>query len=170
MKRQLMTIAFACLFMIVNAQAKKKANKDTERWRYEIECVGVGKPGTNLIKVWSYSKKPHIAIEQAKKNAIHGVVFKGFAKGSRGCFAQKAIVKDINTQDEKKDFFKDFFKSKDGKFMRFVQITNEGGVTNNDIIKLKKEYKIGVVLLVDRDALRKYLENEKIIRGLSSGF
>lgn len=154
----------------LSAQAKKKANKDTEHWRYEVECVGVGKPGTNLIKVWSYSKKPHIAIDQAKKNAVHALLFKGFAKGERGCFAQDALVKDFSIQDKKEAFFKDFFNSKDGKYMRFVQITEEKGITSNDVVKLKKEYKIGIVVLVDRNALRQYLEDEKIIRGLNTGF
>ena len=41
---------------VVNAQAKKKANKDTENWRYEIECVSTGAQGSYLIKVWSFSK------------------------------------------------------------------------------------------------------------------
>jgi predicted homoserine dehydrogenase-like protein len=170
MKNLLLMMMLVSFSIALNAQAKKKANNDTEHWRYEIECVGVGKPGTNLIKVWSYSKKPLVAIEQSKKNAVHALMFKGFAKGSRGCFEQDAIIKDMSVQDEKEDFFEEFFKSKDGKFMRFVQVTEEIGVTNNDVVKLKKEYKIGVVVLVDRDALRKYLEDEKIISGLNSIF
>ena len=36
--------------------AKKKANKDTKSWRYEIEGVSQGVQGTYLIKVWSFSK------------------------------------------------------------------------------------------------------------------
>ena len=60
------------------AQAKRKANKDTKIWRYEIEGVSQGTQGTYLIKVWSYSKKPKVAIEQAKKNAVHGVIFRGY--------------------------------------------------------------------------------------------
>lgn len=171
MKKQLLVLLFIAFAIIsLNAQARKKANKDTDKWRYEIECVGVGKPGTNLLKVWSYSKKPHIAIEQAKKNAVHGIIFKGFAKGANACFAQKALVKDINVSDTKESFFKDFFDMKNGKFLRFVQISEEAGISNRDVLKLKKEYKVGLVVLVDRDALRKYLEEEKIIRGLNSGF
>ena len=53
--------------VVLYSQAKKKANKDTENWRYEIEVVQTGTQGTYLIKVWSYSKKPAVAIEQAKK-------------------------------------------------------------------------------------------------------
>ena len=56
------------------AQKNNKANKDTEAWRYEIESVQTGTQGSYLIKVWSYSKKPDVAIEQAKKNAVHGII------------------------------------------------------------------------------------------------
>jgi len=31
-----------------NAQSKKKANKDTEAWRYEIEVVQTGTQGTYI--------------------------------------------------------------------------------------------------------------------------
>ncbi len=56
-KASLLTSIMLLFAFTSNAQInkKKKANKDTENWRYEIECVGIGKPGTKVIKVWSYS-------------------------------------------------------------------------------------------------------------------
>ena len=40
-----------------NAQkGKKKADKQTVAWRYELEAVQTGTKGTYQIKVWSYSK------------------------------------------------------------------------------------------------------------------
>ena len=72
------TVKITCLLLIVLAgfatettAQKRKADKDTQNWIYEIEPVAVGSQGSYLIKVWSYSKKPVIAIEQAKKNAVH---------------------------------------------------------------------------------------------------
>lgn len=50
-----------------SARKQRKADEATKAWRYEIECVGIGKDGTYLIKVWSYSKNPTIATTQAKK-------------------------------------------------------------------------------------------------------
>ena len=63
-------LGMLCVTSLVSAQARKKADKDTEEWRYEIEVVQTGTQGTYLIKVWSYSKKADVAIEQAKKNAV----------------------------------------------------------------------------------------------------
>ena len=150
------------------AQTNAKANKDTENWRYEIEAVGVGVQGTYLIKVWSYSKKPDVAIEQAKKNAVHGIIFKGFA-GKQGIPGKSALTNNVNLEQEKAEFFKPFFAD-GGKYMKFVTITNDGAVGSGDRLKVGKEYKIGVIVSVNVAALRKDLEDAGIIKGLSSGF
>ncbi len=152
----------------VFAQAKKKANRDTEAWRYEIEGVGEGKSGTYLIKVWSYSKKPVIAIEQAKKNAIHGIIFRGYAGNGR-IESQSALAANANLEQEKSDFFEPFF-SDGGKYMKFISTTNDGAIAAEDIMKIGKEYKIGVVVSVQKDNLRKDLEQAGIIKSLNAGF
>jgi len=162
-----MLISFS---LSVNAQAKKKANKDTEQWRYEIECVGTGVQGTYLIKVWSYSKKPDVAIEQAKKNAVHGIIFKGYAGGKNGCTSQKSLARNPNLEQEQETFFKGFFAD-GGKYMKFVSFAADAAVAASDIMKVgRKEYKIGVVVSVKKDELRKDLETAGIIKGLASGF
>ena len=154
--------------VVSNAQAKRKANKDTEAWRYEIECVGIGTEGTYVIKVWSYSKKPKIAIEQAKKNAIHGVIFKGYG-GAQGCTPQKPLANNPAIEDEKEDFFNDFF-AEGSKYMKYVGVAGDGEINSGDVLKIGKEYKIGVIVSVQKDYLRKDLEAAGIIKGLSSGF
>ena len=149
-------------------QARRKADKDTEQWRYEIQCAGVGQDGTYLVKVWSYSKRGEVAIEQAKKNAVHGVIFKGFL-GLEGCSSQKAIATDPNIETEKKEFFETFFED-GGKYMKYVTVSSDGLISADDRKKVGKEYKIGVVVSVMKDALRKELEVAGVIRSLSSGF
>lgn len=157
------------LFSIsVFGQAKKKANKDTNQWRYEIEVVSVGAPGTYLIKVWSYSKKPQIAIEQAKKNAVHGIIFTGFV-GKQGVGGQKPLTNNVNLEQEKAEYFKSFFAD-GGKYMKFVNISNDGSIAAEDRLKVGKEYKIGVIVSVNTSALRKDLEDAGIIKSLDSGF
>ena len=153
---------------VLNAQARRKADKDTEAWRYEIEVVQTGTQGTYLIKVWSYSKKPDVAIEQAKKNAVHGIIFKGFT-GKSSVPGQKALTDNVNLEEEKADFFKPFFDN-GGKYMKFVSTSNDGAVAAEDRMKIGKEYKVGVVLSVNVSALRKDLEEAGIIKSLGAGF
>lgn len=171
-KKVLVTILVVVSFSFsANAQkAKKKADNDTEYWRYEIECVSTGIEGTYLIKVWSYSKKPDVAIEQAKKNAVHGIVFQGYAGGAQGCSSQKPLSRNPNLEIEQKDFFKEFFAD-GGKYMKYVSLSTDGSVASGDRLKVsKKEYKIGVIVSVRKDELRKDLETAGVIRGLTAGF
>jgi len=43
--------------------------------RYDIEMAEIGEPGTLVVKVWCYNKKPQVSEDIAKKNAIKGVLF-----------------------------------------------------------------------------------------------
>ncbi len=169
MKHLLITFLSVILFSYTgSAQARKKAEKDTKEWRYEIEGVQQGVSGTYLIKVWSYSKKRDVALEQAKKNAVHGIVFRGYAGTSR-VSGQSPLVSNPNIEEEKADFFEAFFAD-GGKYMKFVSLTSDGAVAAEDIMKVGKEYKVGVLISVRKEDLRKDLENAGIIKGLSSGF
>ena len=163
----LMAVSFSGA-LSAQAIAKNKANIDTEKFRYEIECVSVGASGSYLVKVWSYSKKPNVAIEQAKKNAVHGVIFKGFTGAGAGC-TQKPLASSPSIEEEKEEYFNNFFAD-GGKYMKFVSVSGDGSVAAEDRLKVGKEYKIGVVISVSKDNLRKDLEDAGIVKGLSSGF
>lgn len=172
--KSLMVVATLVVSMLAGnsalAQAGRKADKDTKKWRYEVQCVGVGNEGTKLIKVFSYSKKANVAIEQAKKNAIHAMIFQGFnGDASSGCPTQKPLTSNPALEQEKADFFDAFFAD-GGKYMKFVSVSGDGTIAPEDRMKVGKEYKIGVVVSVMYDLLRKDLEAAGIIRGLSSGF
>ena len=167
-KTSLLFLLIMSLTFSITAQSKRKADKDTEAWRYEIEVVQTGTQGTYLIKVWSYSKKPDVAIEQAKKNAVHGIIFKGFT-GTQSVPGQKALTSNVNLEEEKADFFKPFFAD-GGKYMKFVSMSTDGAVAAEDRMKIGKEYKMGVIVSVNVSALRKDLEAASIIKSLDSGF
>jgi len=145
-------------------QAQKKANKQTSEFRYEITCEGVGVQGTYLVKVWSFSKKPTVAAEQSKKNAVHGILFKGFAGNGQKCPSQRAIAPNPTIEQDHTDFFRKFF-SNGGDYMKYVNVS--GGT---EVLKVGKEYKVGVVVSVSKDQLRKDLEAAGVIKGLGTGF
>ncbi len=164
----------------MNAQRRQKlADKDTYEWEYDIQCYGsTARQGHKLVKVWSYSKEKSIATLQAKKNAVHGIIFKGYAGEGRVCKFSDPLMNKELTDKEYKAFFKNFFLD-DGDFNRFVtQATDhKGAIEVQKLMKNKKEkkekfhqYKIGVVVNVASNALRKHLEKEGIINSLSNGF
>lgn len=148
---------------------RKKSKKDTHNFRYEIECNDTGARGTVAIKVFSYSKKPDIAIEAAKRNAVHGIIFKGFPRAGK-CQKKDPLARNPNLEQEYEEFFKEFFKD-GGKYLKFVNASTDGAIEGGDISKIsKREYKIGINVSVNRSALEKDLISAKIIEGLGSRF
>lgn len=165
--KKAITVIFLFITILGFSQ-KRKADKDTETWRYEIEAVQTGVTGTYVIKAWSYSKNPNVAIEQSKKNAIHGVIFRGFA-GKAGVPGKGPLANDPNLEIEKAEFFESFFDD-GGKYLKFVSLTNDGAVAAEDRIRVGKEYKIGVLVSIKIADLRKDLEAAGIIKSLDNGF
>lgn len=170
-KHSFVLIALLVIGTNVNAQWKKeKANKDTKSWRYDIECEGIAKQGSKLVKVWSYSKNGKYAKSQAMKNAVHGIIFKGFSGGPMGCTQSRPLINDPGVEADHKDFFDSFFLD-GGEYLRYVSAATDGNIAAGDRLKVSnREYKIGVVVNVMTDQLRKKLEIEGIIKELNSGF
>ncbi|MBQ4393726.1 MAG: hypothetical protein II825_00305 [Paludibacteraceae bacterium] len=165
MRKFLLSLLVVALALPVSAGIRqKKANKDTNQFRYEIECAGNAIQGTYLVKVWSYSKKASVAENQCRKNAVHGVIFKGYG-GGQGCVSQRPMANQPGIENQYKDYFNSFF-AEGGEFQKYASIME--GTT--EIVKVGKEYKVGVVVSVRKDDLRKALEAAGIIRGLNSGF
>lgn len=133
--------------------------------RYEIEMAEVGEPGTLVVKVWCYNKKPQISEDVAKMNAIKGVLFKGVSDSGRKK-GRKALVED--GYDNHKDYFDDFFK--EGKYANYSRVALNNYVEQNNLIKVGKLYKIGKIVVISYNDLRKQLEEDKIIKGLNYGF
>ena len=157
-------LLFACLFMTACGTAKKLADTQTQQFRYEMECAGNGVQGTYLVKVWSFSNRIDVALEQCRKNAVHGVIFKGYT-GRDGCVSQRPIASTPGVEMEHREFFDSFFAD-GGEWQKYVTLT-EG---TQEVIDLGKEYKVGVVVSVAKDDLRRALEAAGVIRSLSAGF
>jgi hypothetical protein len=158
----LLVVAF-CLPVMAGIR-QKKADKDTNQFRYEIECAGNAIQGTYLVKVWTYSRSAGIAENQCRKNAVHGVIFKGYG-GGQGCVSQRPMAAQPGIENQYKDYFDSFFAD-GGEFQKYASIMS--GTT--ETVRVGKEYKVGVVVSVRKDDLRKALEAAGILKKLNSGF
>ena len=164
MKKLLLSLLVVALCMPVWAGAKKKADKDTNQFRYEIECAGNAIQGTYLVKVWTYSRKAAVAENQCRKNAVHGVIFKGYG-GGQGCVSQRPMANTPGVETQYSEYFNRFFAD-GGEFQKYASIMP--GTT--ETVKVGKEYKVGVVVSIRKDDLRRALEAAGIIKGLNNGF
>ncbi len=151
-------ILLLCLFSIPTVGGAKEPPSS----KYDIESAEVGKQGTYLIKVYVYTKKGGASIEDFKYAAVHGVIFRGFS--GKGYSSQKPLAS-ADSETEHKDFYSSFFG--DGKHLAYAEVVTP----SCDRVKIsKKEYKVGAIVSVSKDELRKALEAAGVVRSLNSGF
>ena len=146
-------IIFSILFFI-SCNAQKEL--------YSIECISVENEGFVKLKLLNYVKPTKFKIEDASKDAIKALLYSGYS--STNCPTQKPLLKETTDLDNFKKIEKDFF-SKNGKWKTFTR--NSLDIDN---VKTEKTTIKEFEIMVNKDQLRKYLEEQKIIKSLTTGF
>ena len=147
-------ITLISLFLIISCKAKKEL--------YNIECVSIENEGYVKLKIGNYVKPTEFNIESASKDAIKAVLYSGYS--STNCQTQKPILKESSDIDNFKNIESNFF-SANGKWKTFVRNSLDSNNIKTDNTD-NKEF----VIMVNKDQLRKYLEEQKIIKSLNTGF
>ena len=134
-------------------------------YSYQTECVTIENDGYVTIKIWDTKKGDNYKPEQARKDAIHAILYSGIAQGI-GCPTQKPILNKTEEQENFKKIEKSFF-AKNGKWSIFTRSsTTETTLPINLGVKNWKVYQVSV----SKNELRNYLEEQKIINRLNTGF
>lgn len=154
MKRKLLLALFVLLAFVTNAIAQHSD--------YEIYSNGQGKNGAYYVKVTTVVKKVKDAKDELRRDAVHGVLFRGIMSAEDGGASQKPIVSDPDIEKTKAEFFNAFWNEK--AYERYVSIT-ESSFTS---AKVKKGFEVSALILVNKEALQKYLEESGIIKGFSN--
>jgi hypothetical protein len=146
----LMTLVFAC---------KPKQVISTNAFlNYEVTSAGVGAQGTSLVKAWGQGKKKADAIEDAKRNAIHALIFKGIPNSSD----MRPLVPTPGAEQQHRNYFDAFF-AENGTYQKFASVDADSW-DKVDRISTGKGYKYGVVVVVQRDQLIRELEAAGIMK------
>lgn len=132
---------------------------------YQTECVTLEADGYIIIKIWDTKKGSRYKHNKAKKDAIHAILFSGIS-GGNGCSTQPPILNKSEEQEKFKTIEKSFF-SKKGKWIMFTRSSaTESTLPTNLGAKNWKVYQVSI----SKNELRKYLEEQKIIKSLTNGF
>lgn len=168
-------LAICCIFLLgaMSWGCSKKLS-----YTYETEALEQGKKKTVLLKVYSYGESVDEAIERAKMDAVHAVIFKGIP----GSNVEDPLVDDPQkAQKEHSEFFKEFFGvelldkrlrekggvrygPKSADYRLYVERSNDGSINPEDRVKVDGGYKVGVAVSVNHASLRKRLEKEGIVK------
>ena len=113
--KTLLLIACVLFSSLAQAQvvAQKKADRETGEWRYELQAaVGQASNGSALVRVWTYSKKAQVASDQSAKNAVHGILFKGYPDSNDGVriVGRAPMIADPAVEAQNAEYFDNFFK------------------------------------------------------------
>lgn len=132
---------------------------------YEVECLGVELDGSQTLRVWGVGRNKKDAVEQAKKNAVRVVLFKGIQGGLKGCNT-KPVVFEVNAEEKYEDYFNVFFMD-GGEYSKYISMKDEKRVNlfKKDKEKEKSQHfvKYGVTVRVLRGELKKRLENDNVL-------
>ena len=160
----LLIVPINSLFSQTNSN-RKVTEERTRNWQYESECFESGGAGSSyLIQVTSYVGDVRLALNQAKKNAIHAVLFKGVAGNDIGCTAKEPLIKN-GVYNDNFEYFEDFFYNT-RQYNQFATLPS-GSAESTEKLK-RKMYKATYAISVNVDDLRKKLEYDKIIEPMGA--
>ena len=158
MKKILILITTACL--IVGCGSKQPPRLATYQ-KQEIECLGVEGDGSQTIRVTGTGRSRGDAIEQAMKDAVNAVIFKGIRGGMQGCDA-RPLVNELNARDKYADYFDPFFMDR-GTYRDYVSMMDRKP-GSNDIQSNRSFMNVRITVRVYRSELRARLREDGIIK------
>lgn len=133
----------------------------------EVEIAEISKDdGVLLLRVYCFNKKPNIPDETFRMQAVHNLLYNGVSSSGRKQGRPPLVDKNAATSNEA--FLKSFFDNK--LYDNFSSIAINGYVNTGNLVKEGKLYRVGKLVKVNEEALRKYLEENNIIRALDDGF
>ena len=164
MKQQLLVVIItgSLLFLL---SACKTNNTSYSYYSYQTQCLGVELDGSQTLKVWGNGTNRRDAVEQAKKNAIRDVLFKGNFIGNREC-QTRPLMLEVNAQEKYERYFNVFFRD-GGDFTRFVSLKDERlveRIVRSSDTRNRDQSSYTVVVRVLRDELREQLIRDGILR------
>lgn len=138
--------------------------KGAGNYTYETECMGTEGDGTQTLKAWGNGRNREDAIEQAKKNGVRDVLFKGIRNGKQEC-NQKPVLFDVNIREKKEDYFNAFFAD-DGPYKEFTTGEDGSDMHRSVVANRKKagdQVTYGVVIRVQRAKLQERMIQDQIM-------
>ncbi len=150
-------LLFASIFSAVTLCAKDEPPV------YYVESAGTGAQGTYLLKVTVIAKKATVKDDEICKAAVHAVLFRGFQDGSQG--SQKPLAGDETAENSHKKFFSKFFDN--ATYRNYVTMISG---TRSIVKTADKKFRTTANVTVMKERLRKYLEQQGVVKALGSGF
>ncbi|MCD7714398.1 MAG: hypothetical protein LUI08_05695 [Prevotella sp.] len=127
---------------------------------YKIQCLGVELDGSQTLVSWGEGRNRADAVEQAKKNAVHEVIFNGIHDGAGSC-EQRPLLNIPNAAERYREYFQRFFAD-GGEYTKYVSTVDEKSGSRN-VEKYQYGRKMSVTVRVLRAELRERLQKDNVL-------
>ena len=89
----------------------------------ETECISKEMDGSLTLRVWGTGRNKTDALEQAKKQAVYDVLFKGVTRGNTG-YNMRPIMTEVNARQRYQDYFDIFFMDR-GEYRKYISMEDK---------------------------------------------
>lgn len=134
-------------------------------YNYNTQCLSVELDGSQTLKAWGKGRSWKDAADQAKKNAVRDVIFKGILDGSDECKV-KPLLMEVNAEEKYEAYFAAFFKD-GGDYKNFVSLKDERidrHIIRDKEFRNKDQSIYSVVVRVLRKDLEEKLIQDNILK------
>ncbi|MDR0507543.1 MAG: hypothetical protein LBH32_12130 [Dysgonamonadaceae bacterium] len=155
-------VIISALSLLVSGCSKSSV---ASYYKHETECLGVELDGSQTLKAWGKGRNRKDAVEQAKKNAVRDVIFKGNFIGSGECKNQ-ALLLEVNAEGKYESYFNSFFRD-GGEYANYVSMEDErtsSSFMRSSDSRNKDQLTYSVVVRVLRVELRNKLIKDGILK------
>ena len=155
MKHLFYTWKLGCLLLLILAgcSSKKSVSSYHSFESVFVQQVSERNAGISVCHV--------ICVEQAKKNAVRDVLFKGVVAGSREC-SVRPLVTEVNAQERYASYFNDFFRD-GGEYLKYVSMEDKK-TNSNTKASNKTQISYSTTVRVLRSQLQQKLIEDKILK------
>ena len=106
-------LVFAMLALLLSAGA----------FAQETECISKEMDGSLTLRVWGTGRNRTDALEQAKKQAVYDVLFKGVTRGNTD-YNMRPIMTEVNARQRYQDYFDIFFMDR-GEYRKDISMEDK---------------------------------------------
>ena len=106
-------IIFAMMALLLTAGA----------FAQETECISKEMDGSITVRVWGTGRNRSDALEQAKKQAVYDVLFKGITRGNTD-YNMRPIMTEVNARQRYQDYFDIFFMDR-GEYRKYISMEDK---------------------------------------------
>lgn len=165
MKTTKKIVTYIFISLLTFELASGQHNKIAGNYNFDVECLGSELDGSLTLKVWGNGRNRIDAVDQAKKNALYVVIFKGITGNQSPCIL-KPLVTEVNAEEKHQTYFQHFFSEKSRTYLKFIAMRDAslGKTLFRKKVNNIRGVSYGVVVRVLIPELEKELIDNEIIR------